>query len=48
MYMRMKDHLHAQIDQKRNFIFKGSCDEVKRSLDKMCRRVEESMNNKTD
>ncbi|KAM0162373.1 hypothetical protein ACHAQE_003816 [Botrytis cinerea] len=48
MYMRMKDHLHAQIDQKRNFIFKESCDEVKRSLDKMCRRVEESMNNKTD
>ncbi|EMR86879.1 hypothetical protein ACHAPC_002340 [Botrytis cinerea] len=42
MYMRMKDHLHAQIDQKRNFIFKGSCDEVKRSLDKMCRRVEEN------
>lgn len=48
MYMRMKDHLHAQIDQKHNFIFKESCDEVKRSLDKMCRRVEESMNNKAD
>ncbi|KAF7899405.1 hypothetical protein EAE99_012326 [Botrytis elliptica] len=48
MYMRMKDHMRDSIDQKRNSMFKESCDEVKRSLDKMCRRVEESMNNKTD
>ncbi|KAF7946085.1 uncharacterized protein EAE97_005123 [Botrytis byssoidea] len=48
MYMRMKDHMRASIDQKRNSMFKESCDEVKKSLDKMCRRVEESMNNKTD
>ncbi|TGO22096.1 hypothetical protein BPAE_0182g00030 [Botrytis paeoniae] len=48
MYMRMKDHMRAYIDQKRNSMFKESCDEVKKSLDKMCRRVEESMNNKTD
>ncbi|KAF7903268.1 uncharacterized protein EAF01_006317 [Botrytis porri] len=48
MYMRMKGHMRAQIDQKRNFMFKECCDEVKTSLNKMCRRVEESMNNKTD
>ncbi|TGO46555.1 hypothetical protein BCON_0318g00050 [Botryotinia convoluta] len=47
-YMRMKDHMRAYIDQTRNSMFKESCDEVKKSLDKMCRRVEESMNNKTD
>ncbi|TGO52579.1 hypothetical protein BOTNAR_0319g00080 [Botryotinia narcissicola] len=48
MYMRMEDHMRASIDQKRNSMFKESCDEVKKSLDKMFRRVEESMNNKTD
>ncbi|KAF7869938.1 hypothetical protein EAF04_004722 [Stromatinia cepivora] len=47
-YMRMKDHLGNQIDQKRNSMFNESCDEVKTRLNKMCRQVEGSMNNKTD
>lgn len=48
MYKRIKDHLGNEIQQKRNSMFKESCDEVKTRLNKMCRQVEESMNNKTD
>lgn len=48
MYMRMKAHMRDHVDQIKNTMFKESCDEVKTRLNKMCRQVEESMNNKTD
>lgn len=44
----MKDHMHSHVDQSRHVMFAESCDEVKKRLTKMCEKVEEGMNNKTD